>query len=38
MYLPGSIEWQAWHFLNTCRPAAASPPALADEAGACPLV
>jgi hypothetical protein len=23
--LPGSIEWQAWHFLNTSRPAAASP-------------
>src|SRR6516225_11781032 len=25
--LPGSMEWQAWHFLNTSRPAAASPPA-----------
>src|SRR5262245_49165278 len=33
--LPGSIEWQAWHFLNTSRPAAASP--LAGGAAAAPL-
>jgi len=27
MFLPGSIEWQAWHFLKTRRPAEASPAA-----------
>jgi hypothetical protein len=25
MFLPASMEWQAWHFLKTRRPAAASP-------------
>ena len=37
MFLPGSMEWQAWHFLNTSRPADASPaaiPATADVAEA----
>jgi hypothetical protein len=27
MFLPGSMEWQAWHFLKTRRPAEASPAA-----------
>jgi hypothetical protein len=42
MFLPGSMEWQAWHFLKTRRPAAASPPvgvALGvGFAGACAIV
>src|SRR5262245_41505056 len=35
MFLPGSMEWQAWHFLKTRRPAEASPvPGTALEAAA----
>jgi hypothetical protein len=36
MFLPGSIEWQAWHFLKTRRPAEASPAAgtLSEAGGA----
>jgi hypothetical protein len=41
IFLPGSSEWHTWHFLNTSRPAAASPP-LAELAlgvdGGCPVV
>jgi hypothetical protein len=41
IFLPGSSEWHAWHFLNTSRPATGSPP-LAGLAlgvgGACALV
>ena len=38
MFLPGSMEWQAWHFLKTRRPAAASPaPGTALEAGVAAL-
>src|SRR6516225_758978 len=25
MFLPGTTEWQAWHFLKTCLPASGSP-------------
>jgi hypothetical protein len=28
MFLPGSMEWQAWHFRKTRRPAEASPVAV----------
>ena len=38
MFLPGSMEWQAWHFLKTRRPAEASPAAgTAFEAGGAAL-
>ena len=34
MFLPASMEWQAWHFLKTRRPAEASPAAdILSEAG-----
>ena len=33
MFLPGSMEWQAWHFLNTSRPAEASPAGIPPAAG-----
>jgi gamma-glutamyltranspeptidase len=38
MFLPGSMEWQAWHFLKTRRPAVASPvPGAALEAAVAAL-
>jgi hypothetical protein len=42
MFLPGSVERQAWHFLKTRRPAEASPVVDAALGGAgvadCPVV
>lgn len=37
MFLPGSMEWQAWHFLKTRRPAEASPAAALSETGSAAL-
>jgi hypothetical protein len=31
------MEWQAWHFLKTCLPAAASPPIASDIFSVCPV-
>ena len=36
MFFPGSMEWQAWHFLKTRRPAEASPDTLSEAGVAAP--